>query len=163
MNCDKFLDQIFENLKKAGIDVSGYECDHIGFRSSSLSDYQSTKEEFSKIGRLVGEAEVVGRPVAIFKLNTPIKYQNYVIPVLELLAPKEGDNYQNGPEHLEFVINESFEEFLKKYSGIEFETHRLERKNNPEVKLKFSDKTSVKFHKLTILKAGALQKQTGEL
>lgn len=163
MNYDKFLDKTFKNLKEAGIDVSGYECDHIGLRTSSLADYQKMKEEFSGAAQLVGEAEVVGRPVAIFRLNKPIKYKNYIIPSLELLAPKESDSYQNGPEHLEFVISESFDEFLKKYPSSEFETHRLERKNNPEVKLNFPDHTSVKFHKLSILSAIELQKQTGEL
>ena len=163
LNYDAFLDKIFENLDKYKIDVSGYECDHIGVRSASLNDYKNIKQELANVGVMIGEPEVVGRLIAVFKLNRPIKYKNFTIPALELLAPKESDNYQNGPEHLEFVITELFDEFLKKYPDIEFETYRLERKNNPEIKLYFPDKTSVKFHKIDIIQGFEIQKRTGEL
>ena len=121
------------------------------------------KKEFSGLGVLAGAAEVSGRPIVIFELNRPVSYRNFVIPAIELLAPKGSDNYQNGPEHLEFVITESFDEFLEKYHGIEFETFRLERKNNPEIKLNFPNKTSLKFHKIAILEVLNIQKQTCEL
>lgn len=163
LNYEAFFDTIFENLNKLGIDVAGYECDHVGVRTASLDDYETLKKELANDGVMVGEPEVVGRAIAIFKLNQPLTYKIFTIPALELLAPKETDNYQNGPEHLEFVINESFEEFLKKYPNIEFETYRLERKNNPEIKLYFPDKTSVKFHKVDIITGFEIQSRTGEL
>jgi tRNA pseudouridine55 synthase len=163
MDYTAFLDTIFADIKDVGIDVSGYVCDHIGVRCASFADYERLKSDFTKVGTLAGEAEVVGRPISIFKLNQPIVYKGYVIPALELPAPKEGDSYQNGPEHVEFVITESFDEFMAKYPNVEFETYRLERSVNPELKLYLPNKTSVKFHKKPVLEVLEIQQRMGEL
>lgn len=157
----EFLDRFFKNLEKVGIDVLGYECDHIGYQASSLEKYKEAKARFSKLGECYEEEIVNGRPISFFRFKNSIEYKNHKIPILELLAPKKDSNFSDGPEHAEFVVPD-LKGFMKQYQDIKFEKQNLVRKNNPELILKFSD-CAVKFHPIDVVEASRLYKETGEL
>ncbi len=141
-----FLDEFFEKLNKLGIDISKYKLDHIGYQTSSDTDYDKLKTELFPIAQLVYEAILGGRRVGIFKLNLPFKYKNYFIPAIELIAPKEGQEYPSAPEHAEFVIDEEFDTFMEKYPSIDWNTKNIDRPVFPMIKLKLDDHMQVKFH-----------------
>ena len=144
-NYNLFLDKIFENLKNDNIDVADLELDHICYRVDSDEKYGILKNEIEKIGTLLIENIIWARKISTFKLNKAIIYKNRKIYILELPAPKKWSNYENWFEHVEFVIKESFDDFMKKYSNIDFKTKALEKEINPDIKIKYSD-FSVKFH-----------------
>jgi hypothetical protein len=141
----KFLEKVFANLDGAGVDVSSFPCDHIGFRASSEENYEEMKQKLKTLGKIIGEVTVSGRSVMVMKLEKPIIYKGYNIPCIEVLAPKEGFDYGVGLEHAEFVIDTSLENFMKKYPQLKFITKSLDRESNPEIGLMFGT-TNVKFH-----------------
>lgn len=156
-----FLNKIFANLDSAGIDYSGLELDHIAYRTTTRERYDELKAEFENGAKLLDEAIIRNRPIAIFKLNEPIVYEDFIIPYFELMAPAEGDSYAEGLEHAEFVISEGINEFRKRYSELDFEFK--DRKINPELVLKFDNNANIKFHLRNIEEVLRLQKETGEL
>jgi predicted metalloenzyme YecM len=141
-----FLEQIFINLEQAGISTRNYFLDHICYRTGSLDEYQAKKDEFEKLGKILIEAKVNGRLISTFAFNQPVIYKSYKIPMIELPAPKAGKTYQSGFEHVEFVIDESLADFIKRYSNINLDTTNINDPMNPDVKISFSDGLSVKFH-----------------
>ncbi len=107
------------------------------------------KRALGEIAVLCGESKVQGRDIAIYELHDYIHSHGWVIPYIELPAPKEGSPYAEGLEHAEFVVVGSLARFHQKYQHLPFETKSMDRGLNPELGLK-TDRAAMKFHKLQI-------------
>jgi len=144
-----FLEKTFSALDHDGIDVSGYELDHLCYRVDSMEKYKRFQDEFSRLGTLLNETEINGRKISTYKLKKPIPFGDRQIFLVELPAPKEGSAYADGLEHSEFVIPEKFEDFIKHHSSVPFDLSDIHKKSNPDIKIKY-DGFSVKFHNRTL-------------
>lgn len=142
---DLFLDKVFTVLKAEAIDLNDWEIDHLCYRTSSIRNYEEMKDYFSKHGELLIEGQVNGRNIATYKLKNPIVYKQYRIPLIEVPAPKAGRAIDEGWEHIEVVIDISFEEIISKYPKLDFDTKALGKSLNPELVIKFEN-CSIKFH-----------------
>jgi hypothetical protein len=144
-NAASFIENVLLNIKKIGIEVSNYELDHVCYRVETQERYTKLKKALFDYGELLTEAKVGNRLISTFKLKTPIIYQNRKIWCFELPSPKEGSYYKEGYEHIEFVIDSNFEQFIQKYPKINFDTHSMTKEINPDISINF-DNYSVKFH-----------------
>ena len=140
-----FLRQLFLELHAAKADFSNLIIDHICYRVETQKRYLFLKEKLSKYGELLTEKPIGGRPIATFKFKEPFIFQNQKIYLLELPAPKKGRFYAEGWEHIEMVIEASFEDFMTQNEHLNFDTKAINKKVNPEVRLTFAS-GSVKFH-----------------
>lgn len=146
-----FLEKLLPEIKATGIDVSKFTCDHICYRVSTLEGYEREKENMKSLGVLLSEVPISGRPIASYKLHEPIRFKEHVIPVLELPAPKPGQETRDGFEHIEFATGFHPEQFLELYPQIAFKTTGLQKKFNPEIEVKLAS-GAVKFHELSLEK-----------
>ena len=144
-----FLQNIFDHLEAKNINVADYELDHICYRVSSLDRYYELKKTLIEFGDLLTESNINGRAISTFKLNNSISFKSREIWCLELPSPKNGSNYQEGFEHVEFVISEPLEDFLLRFPNINFDRKGLSKKVNSDVRIKFGD-LSVKFHRQSL-------------
>jgi len=149
---EQFINSILDKLNKLGIDVSGMELDHLGYQSSSSSDFEKLKLKFAHLGKMVDENVVGGRRVALFKLIEPILYKDRSIPAIELIEPKQGQLCPSALEHIEFVLTSGFNEFLNEYPNISWDVNAIDQPMFPMVKLKLDDNIQVKFHLEPVLK-----------
>lgn len=149
-NTKVFLDKIFNNLNSDLLNVSNYDLDHVCYRAETEETYTKTKNLFSNYGNLIAENVIRGRRIAIFKLNDPLVYKEYRIFCIEVSSPRRDIHFKEGFEHAEFVIQESFNDFLKKYSKIEFNKEAMSKEINPEIIRQYED-CAVKFHKGSLL------------
>ncbi|MBC7475055.1 MAG: VOC family protein [Candidatus Sericytochromatia bacterium] len=149
-NVKEFLDQLFMQIKILGIDITPFELDHICYRTSSEEEYQTKKLLILNYAKLLVESDVNGRLISTFKLNSSIRYNDRQIFLLELPAPKKGISYKSGLEHIELVIQDNFDIFMKKYPKIEWNIESINKKLNPEIKIKLENDLSVKFHHLSL-------------
>ncbi|MEO8581783.1 MAG: VOC family protein [Patescibacteria group bacterium] len=145
MNHTHFLDLFFEQIQKAGLDITGLPLDHIAYQSSSADDYEQKLPEFSALGELVSEENIGDRRVAVFKLNDPIQYNDYQIPALELIEPRAGQVCESAFQHAEFVVNKPFEEYIKQYPNIQWDTSSMHRDEFSHLKLNFANGLTLKF------------------
>lgn len=148
-NPTSFLDLIFQYLSEKKIKVENYELDHICYRVATEKRYQFLKKELIQLGELLTESEIGGRAIASIKLVEPIIYKNRKIKVVELPAPKKGSFYNEGFEHVEFVIDVPFGAFMAAHPHLNFMTKDLKKSVNPGITLKETD-FSVKFHHHTL-------------
>lgn len=156
-----FLEQLFEEIKVSGLDLSTQMLDHICYRTTSHQNYQQTKELFEDVGILLIESEIGGRPIATYKLHKPICFNGRAIRVVEVPAPKEGAPYKEGFEHAEFVIDEYFDSFISKYPHLEFKKPSA-KKLNSELNLK-RNQVNLKFHYLPLESVICLEKNQAVL
>lgn len=143
---NSFIKEKLEQLNTAGLDVSNLELDHFGYQTSSANDYDTKLEEVIEIASKKSENIVSGRRVGIFKLTTPYAYNNFIIGGFELVEPREGQVCNSQLDHLEFVLNESFEKYIERYPTINWDTTAMHRPEFAKLTVKFKDGTSVKFH-----------------
>ena len=144
-----FLSRIFKHLRNDGVDVSQLELDHICYRVSSTARYFDLKSALQNTGELLTESQVSGRSIASIKLHEPILFQERKIHVLELPSPKKNSDYPEGFEHVEFVIDRSFDGFMQLYPGVQFDVKSASKAVNPEIRIQYGE-LSVKFHHHTL-------------
>lgn len=145
-----FLKQILKEVVDEGFDLTDFvQLDHMCYRVPSVELYETKKHELATVGKLLGENQVNGRPIATFRLFEPVRYENWRIDAVELPAPKVGAQTSEGLEHIEFVLFDSKEDFLRKYSHKQFNMQAADRGVNPEIGFRLPSYT-VKFHLLNL-------------
>jgi predicted metalloenzyme YecM len=144
-----FLEKTFQHISNNNIDLKNWSIDHICYRCSSNELYLEMKEIFLTLGDLLTEGDVNGRLISTFRLNTPINFRHYTIPLLELPAPKAGKVNPDGFEHIEFVVEDTFETILQQYPGLKFKTSGMSKSFNPELCVQFPH-SSIKFHHMSL-------------
>lgn len=154
---EEFLGKIFSSLQGDGIDVADYELDHICYRVETQERYEELRDVLYSCGEMLIESEINGRMISTFKLDEPIEYQGREIYCVELPSPKRGSPYPEGYEHVEFVIDREFDEFMNLYPEVEFETKALCKKSNPDVSAKYNG-FCVKFHQNSLEKVIEFEK-----
>jgi uncharacterized protein len=158
---DAFLKQLLHEVKDAGFDFSDFvQMDHMCYRVPTTEKYQTKKQELLAVGKLLGETQVNGRPISTFRLNIPVRYDQWRIDAIELPAPKEGVVTGEGLEHVEFVLFDSLDDFLKKHRDKEFKMDAATRGINPEVAFKLPSYTA-KFHLLSLPVVVYLEQKLG--
>jgi predicted metalloenzyme YecM len=156
-----FLRQIVEEIAEEGFDLSDFvQMDHMCYRVDSIDAYKTKKQELAQLGRLLGETQVNGRLISTFRLHEPVRYRQWRIDAVELPAPKDGVVTKEGLEHVELVLFDDKETFLKKYAHKQFELQAADRGINPEIGFKLPSYT-VKFHLLNLPTVVYLEKKLG--
>jgi predicted metalloenzyme YecM len=141
---NEFLKNLFEQVLE-NVKLNKVEIDHLCYRISSTDIYLKYKEELKEFGELISEELISGREISTFKLIKPFEYNDIKVYLLELPSVKEGSPYEEGFEHFEMVINESFESFMDDNSQLEFITKDITKPVNADIQIKLS-KGKVKFH-----------------
>lgn len=160
---DVFLKKMLDLINEAGIkleDIGFKEIDHIAYHFEDLERYQKFKPALSEFADLFNEIIVSDRPVGVYKLKTPIRFDKHVIEYLEIIAPDAENAYKEGLAHIEMVVDVPLEEIAAKYPHLQFKLKRPES-INPELKLKFSSSAEVKFHRRSIVDVILMQREKG--
>jgi predicted metalloenzyme YecM len=144
-----FLDRLFAALAEDGIEVKKYKLDHICYRAGNVERYHQLRQALIPFGELLTEKPINGRPIATFKLHTPLHYQDRAIDCLELPSPKTGSPYPDGYEHAEFVVPEGLEQFQRRYKHLQFDTKGLHKAINADLRRSYEG-FSVKFHEQSL-------------
>ncbi len=145
-----FLEQILREIVDEGFDLADFvQMDHMCYRVPTIELYETKKREMASVGKMLGETQVNGRPIATFRLLEPVRYENWRIDAVELPAPKTGVQTNEGLEHVELVLFDDKESFLDKYAHKQFNMQAADRGINPEIGFKLPTYT-VKFHLLNL-------------
>jgi predicted metalloenzyme YecM len=156
-----FLKGVLGEVVAEGFDVADFiQLDHMGYRTPSRDVYDVKKEQLSNIARLLGEVQINGRAIVVFRFIEPIYHENWRIDAIEILAPKPDIETKEGLEHIEFVLFDGKEDFLKKYSDKQFNLSAVDRGLNPEIGFKLPH-YGVKFHLLNLPTVVYLEQKTG--
>lgn len=146
-----FLDTLYSEMEKRGIDTNSFKLDHIAFRTSSEKEYEKLMLELEKLGKMVHENYISGNTVRIFKLNKPLIYKDQSMNAIEFIGPNENINYPTDFEHAEITITEDFEEFANKYPNLEWDKRVVNRPEFPMLKLPLQKFMQVKFNHIPVL------------
>jgi len=143
---EAFIQNISDGLERSGIMRSELTMmDHICYRVETIERYREMLSALEQYATMIGENVVNGRPIATFELDSYIHVDDWVVPYIELPAPKDGSFYKEGLEHAELVVAGSLGRFLEYHSDLAFGGGGMNKLINPEASLK-TDGFSVKFH-----------------
>lgn len=163
-----FLDDVLTRTANEGFDFGDFvQIDHLDYRTISLENYEEKKSQLQEVAELKNESIINGRPIAVFLLNKTIihphidsSHEEWPLDVVELISPKEGSDFPEGSNHVEYVLRRGIPEFLEKYKGKPFEMRAADRGINPEVGLPLGN-LMMKVHNLSLLTVVDLQKRLG--
>lgn len=145
-NYKEFIENINRGLGELGIKRDELAMmDHVCYRVETEQRYQELLSMFAKQAVLLSETEVSGRMIATYELVDYLEAGGWIVPYLELPAPKEGSPYQEGLEHVELVVIGGLDRFVERHSELPFSTKGMDKLLNPEAGLKAAG-VSVKFH-----------------
>ncbi|MFZ1360653.1 MAG: VOC family protein [Candidatus Saccharimonadales bacterium] len=138
--------RITDELVEYGIARSELaQLDHLCYRVEDEQGYERMKRTLARAAVLRAETDVQGRSIAIFELHEHIQSRGWVIPYIELPAPKDGSLYPEGLEHAEFVVHGSLAAFQRRHHDVPFDIKEMHRPINPELSLK-NNRAAMKFH-----------------
>jgi predicted metalloenzyme YecM len=141
-----FLKTLSQGLDKLGVDRGEIAMmDHVCYRVESEERYQELLLNLRDVAVLLGENKIGGRLIATFELNEYLRADGWIVPYVELPAPKEGSPYTEGLEHVELVVIGGLDRFLKRHNDLHFSLKGMSKTVNPEASLK-QDGISIKFH-----------------
>ncbi|MBC7712862.1 MAG: VOC family protein [Rhizobacter sp.] len=144
-----YLENLFSKIESIGLNVDDCFLDHICYRVATDDEYQTKKVELLDHGILLIESMVNGRMISTYKLNVALHFNNRIIDVLELPAPKPGASYSSGLEHVEFVTKEPLKNIVARYPALKFETFGIDKEINADITLKFEGQC-IRFHNQTL-------------
>ncbi len=110
-----FSEKILVLCSQLGLDLSGYQADHIAIRMNKVANAKYFHSTFAERGQVISKNMINGRPIIVVKLNTIIQVGRWEIPCIELPYPSEKTYPSEGWEHIEWVIPSAAttpEEFL---------------------------------------------------
>jgi len=145
-----FLDKAAACMNAINLDIQNWSIDHLCYRVVTFDRYEQMKSILSRIGSLLGESDVGGRPIATYKLSAPIQFDERIIDLIELPAPKAGKSCVEGFEHLEIVLPIPFHKLMDRHPNLQFDTSGLKKPFNQELKLSLKDGIGIKFHHLSL-------------
>ncbi|MDP7322005.1 MAG: VOC family protein [Bacteriovoracaceae bacterium] len=144
---EDFLKLTRKSLSNLGVKLNMAKLDHLCFRVTGQQEYEEYKKSFAQIGEKLVESEIGGRLISTYRLETPINCDGELGPsIVELASPKKNNNYALGFEHAEIVIEESFESLYHEFQDINFDKKGADKSYNPDIRIKFEEGHSVKFH-----------------
>lgn len=156
---ESFIKAITVGLSEVGIKREELiQMDHLCYRVETTDRYYELKEKLQETAELVAENQVNGREITTFEFDTPLQAEGWIVPYLELPAPKEGSPYQEGLEHVELVTVGSLDRFLQRHSNLSFTREGMGKLINPEASLK-TDRLSVKFHEQPLGAVARIEKR----
>lgn len=157
-----FAQVLLKELLEEGVDLSTFVVDHICYETGTVEEYSQIKRNLiNKIipgleGVLLTEAEVSGRPIATFIFDSPLRVDRFQIEALEVPSPKAGKAVKTGWDHVEIVIQESFEAFKNKYPHLRYQKKYVTKALNDELVIGLYS-GRVKFHHLPLSTIIALE------
>lgn len=144
-NFSKFIETSLLEVSSVFEIKKHWEIDHVCFRTHTLEEYEEYKLIFSHSFNLLTETIIGQRPISTYKLTKPMRVSDQFVDLIELPAPKSGKPYTKGYEHLEIVIDISFEELMAKYPSVTWKTSGVNKSLNPELQACFEG-FNIKFH-----------------
>lgn len=152
------MNLLFEDLRKNKIQIEKHwDIDHLCYRVGSMERYNELKTYFSAFSTLLTESDVNGRPIATYKLHKAILFEDWIINVVELPAPKPSKTVPEGFEHVEVVCDISFAEIEHKYQHLTFDRGGLQKSFNQEFEICLGSR-NIKFHHTSLESVVRLEK-----
>ncbi|KAB2826589.1 VOC family protein [Aliivibrio finisterrensis] len=99
-----FMDRIEILLDVLGLDLTGYQADHIALRINDRSVAESAHKAWLLQAEEWSNNEINGRPIIALGFNEVLNINGWSIECLELPYPGEKAYPQQGWEHVEWVI-----------------------------------------------------------
>jgi|AntRauTorckE6833_2_1112554.scaffolds.fasta_scaffold10168_3 predicted metalloenzyme YecM len=103
---DAFSEKLKLSLRELGIqdECSKLEIDHICVRIAKETDVDSLKNELENVGQIISAVNVNGREIMIIQLTDALHLGAWRTNGVELPYPKPNHKYEDGWEHVEFVL-----------------------------------------------------------
>ena len=103
-NWDEFETNILKLMKKLGLDGLQLECDHASLRVNSVEGAEQLKADFARLGDIISDNIINGRPILIIRLHQPLTLGSMSVPCIELPFPSDKHYPVEGWEHIELVL-----------------------------------------------------------
>lgn len=99
-----FAKNMLEYTEMLGLNDSDLICDHVALRVNTVASAKSLLAEWQKLGQVISDNIINGRPIYIIELNEPLTLGDWKIDCVELPFPGEKQYPQEGWEHIELVL-----------------------------------------------------------
>ena len=109
---ESFSNRVVDALSELRIydAIHGLELDHVGMRVADVELIETLKAELAEAGECISAVNVNGREIDIFQMHEKFYIGNWAVRGVELPYPKEDHRYEDGWEHVEFVLEEAEDE-----------------------------------------------------
>lgn len=144
-----YADQV-GRLAGIGIDVSSYPVSHLAYRTGTVEEYLSLREQIESVSRANVENQWSGRPISKLLLKRPLVLGgSHAVDLIELIPPVHRPGYRLGLEHIGFIVGDDFDSFARRHAAVLTGQQDQGPVSQP-LYVTFDNETTVKFHQLSL-------------
>ncbi len=99
-----FSDSITDFISELGLTQLQLACDHVALRVNDTDSAKRLSQDFERVGNVISNNIINGRPILIFELNSPLIIGDMSIDCVELPYPGEKAYPVEGWEHIELIL-----------------------------------------------------------
>lgn len=99
-----FSHSIEDFISELGLTQLKLACDHVALRVNNTDTAKRLSLDFERVGKVISNNIINGRPILIFELNSPLIIGEMNIDCVELPYPGEKAYPVEGWEHIELVL-----------------------------------------------------------
>lgn len=100
-----FSQKIIGLARRLGLELGSLSADHISVRCHQNTTAERWQNGLLQCGTCFSDSMIKGRPVKLFRLNTPLQLAPWSFSVIELPWPGEKRYPHEGWEHIEIVLS----------------------------------------------------------
>ncbi|MEQ4922065.1 VOC family protein [Proteus hauseri] len=100
-----FEEKMTQLAGELNINLNDYPTDHISLRCHELKLAEQWRAGLNQCGSCISDNIINGRPIYLFKLNTPLMVLNHTVFIVELPFPTHKTYLYQGWEHIEQVVS----------------------------------------------------------
>ncbi len=111
-----FVSDLLFRLKSCSIDIFGMPMSHLLYRTATISEYESLRNQLKTLCSKFVETQFNDRAVSILILKKPLVFEGGVtVSMIELPAPRPVHMYPSGLESIGIILGNKLPQFIQQY------------------------------------------------
>lgn len=114
-----FFSDLLFRIKQTTIDMHGMPMSHLLYRTTTLTEYETLRDQLKLFCREFVETQFNGRAVSILILQEPLQLEDgFSVSMIELPAPRPVHMYPSGLESIGVIVGKSLPEWINQHHDI---------------------------------------------
>src|SRR5580658_7880728 len=107
-----FFSDLLHRMKKSGINIAGMPMSHLLYRTTTLPEYETLRDELKVFCSEFVETKFNDRAVSMLILSNPLLLEDgFTVSMIELPAPRPVHMYPSGLESIGVIVRKTLSQF----------------------------------------------------
>lgn len=114
-----FFSDLIYRMNLVHIDIGGMPLSHLLYRTETLAEYETLRDDLKKFCCKFVETQFNGRAISVLVLKEPLLLADgFQVSTIELPAPKSEQQHSSGLESIGVIIGAALSTFIQQHKSV---------------------------------------------